>query len=65
MTKRELIEMFIGLSYNTGYEQARKDIEKAERFEKELKWAYQKGKAAEAARQGDLRRAADVVGGAE
>lgn len=64
MNKRELMQFFIGLSYNTGYEQARKDVEREAKHKQELEQAYRKGRMAEVAKT-DTRRAADIMGGTE
>ncbi len=62
MNKRDMLQMIIGLSYNSGYEQARKDIEQQAEHKKQLEQAYRKGRMAEAASQGDARRTADIMG---
>lgn len=64
MNKRELIQYFVGLSYQTGYEQARKDLEREQEWDRRLEAAYRKGRIAEAAKT-DTKRAADIMGGAE
>lgn len=61
MKKRDLIQLIIGLSYSTGYEQAKKDIETQANHKLEVEAAYRKGRIAEAA-QTDTRRAADIMG---
>lgn len=65
MTKRELIEFFIGLSYSTGYEQARKDLELEAALKKQRERAYLNGRIAEAEHLGNRKRALDLQGGAE
>lgn len=65
MSKDKLIQYFIGLSYQTGYKQGREDLEREQEFERRLESAYRKGRAAEAAKTGDTKRVADLMGGAE
>lgn len=61
MKKKDLIQLIIGLSYNTGYEQAKKDIETQANHKLAVDAAYRKGRVAEAA-QTDTRRAVDLMG---
>ena len=62
MKKRDIIQLLVGLSYSTGYNQARNDIERDAKHKQEVEAAFRRGRIAEAA-QTDTRRAADLMGG--
>lgn len=63
MNKRGLIEMFIGLSYNSGYQRGREDLKQEQELKRKLDEAFRKGQAHEAGRNGNIERVADIVAG--
>lgn len=47
MNKRELIQLIISVSYNSGYRNGQEDIQKEQEFDRRLDNAYKHGKEIE------------------